>query len=274
MLGELDKQLKSQLLSAPKSTDDKYSRGVVGFFTGSQKYPGAALLGIEAAFEAEIGMVCYDGPQAIRGLILTQRPEVVLGLERADSLVVGSGFDLGDDAGRTQLQDLAKLAKPKVIDAGALEVVDFSELVSIGILTPHLAEAKRLANRLGMGAKDLDSDAAQLASKLAEATGQVVMLKGNLTHLAAPGYKHIVSGPGSTHLATAGTGDVLAGLIGALLARLTKFQIEINFEIAIALSALANQLISTAAEIAASRGEFGASRVAAAISEAISAERA
>lgn len=87
-----DLSIKRALLAPPGPLDDKYSRGVVGFLTGSDKYPGAALLGINAALASGIGMVCFQGSEGLQRLVISQRPEVVLNVKQADSLVIGSGL--------------------------------------------------------------------------------------------------------------------------------------------------------------------------------------
>ena len=270
----IDPDFASQLLMPASTADNKYTRGTVGFVTGSQKYPGAALLGIEAAFEFGIGMVRYLGPKVVSDLVLSNRPEVVLGLDRASVLVVGSGI-AESEAGEQimNIQSALELKVPMVIDAGALSLVDFKDVQSSAVLTPHAIEAAKLYSRLvePITVDELELDPNAVAIKLAEVTGAVVMLKNNISRVAMPGFEPVESGPGSTHLATAGTGDVLAGMIGALGAKAVSLGYELTQGRFAEIAIIANQLHSEAAEIAAARGEFGATSVCRAISEAVSA---
>jgi ADP-dependent NAD(P)H-hydrate dehydratase / NAD(P)H-hydrate epimerase len=270
----VDPDFASQLLMPAVAADNKYTRGTVGFVTGSQKYPGAALLGIEAAFEFGIGMVRYLGPKLVTDLVLSNRPEVVPGLDRASVVVVGSGIAESDAS--EQLANIAaaiSLAVPLVVDAGALALIDYKSLTAPAVLTPHAVEAAKLYSRLvePIDAAELEKNPEAIAIKLAEVTGAIVVLKNNTTLVAMPGFEPVESGPGSTHLATAGTGDVLAGMIGALTAKATALGMEITLGRLAEIAIIANQLHSEAAEIAASRGEFGATNICRAISDAVNA---
>ena len=266
----LDPEFATRLLRPAGPNDNKYTRGSVGFVTGSLKYPGAALLGINAAFELSVGMVQYLGPDRVADLVLSNRPEVVLGIEKSKVLVVGSGITIDSVDQQENVQLAVASALPIVIDAGALDLVDFST-VQLGILTPHATEAERLFARLGhtRHRKDIEGNPVASAQELADLTGQVVLLKGSMTVLAVTGDAPIESGPGSPHLAQAGTGDVLAGMIGALAAKLIANGYELTKSSLRDVALVANQLHSEAAEIAAGKGEFGASAVCAAISETI-----
>lgn len=208
-------QLPLHLLRQPSAEDNKYTRGVVGFVTGSNSYPGAALLGIDAAIRTGVGMVRYLGPDLVNRLVLETRPEAVCLPGEADAWVIGSGLD-GRDTARCQDAGAALLWPGlKVIDAEALRFADFSRLEpETCILTPHAGELARLLDRFGRHL-DLDYEAVQAAAGI---TGQVVILKGNVSLVAHPSGEVSAVGPNSASLATAGTGDVLAGIIGALLA--------------------------------------------------------
>lgn len=158
---------------------------------------------------------------------------------------------------------------PKVIDAGALEVVDFNNLGALSILTPHIGEAIRLATRLGIEVSGSESDTKSLALALAKATGQIVLLKGSQSQIVSPSGLVTTFGPADPNLATAGTGDVLAGVIGALLARLVKLNLGITENNLMQICLIANQIHSLAAEISSARHEHGASAIVGAISEAL-----
>jgi len=205
----------THLLRSPSVEDNKYTRGVVGFVTGSEAYPGAALLGVSAAARTGIGMIRYVGPESVSKLVIESRPECVLGTGKVDAWVVGSGIS-GDDSEQVEnLRSALSDDKPKVIDAGALTIVDYTKLSPLcAILTPHAGELARLLDSFGRHF-ELDYEAVQAAAAM---TRQIVILKGNTSLIAHPNGEVIAVGPNSTALATAGTGDVLAGVIGAILA--------------------------------------------------------
>jgi len=215
------------LLRAPSADSDKRSRGVVALRTGSDAYPGAAVLGVEGAWRAGSGYVRYIGPRRAADLVLARRPETVTTepgstAVRAEAWVIGSGTDA---ATRTEpetavLRALLAGADPVVVDAGALDLLPAAHAPVIA--TPHAGEFARLRATLGLGglvADTLRDPAARVRAvqETAEALGGAVLLKGAIT-LVADDTGVIAVEAGSSWLATAGTGDVLAGVIGALVA--------------------------------------------------------
>jgi len=216
--GEWTQAEAAALLRVPTADDDKYSRGVVGVRTGSDTYPGAAVLGVEAAWRAGAGMVRYLG--SARSQVLARRPETVTAAGRVQSWVIGSGTDA---AARTPdetaaLRDVLGGEEPVVVDAGALDLV--AEATAPVVLTPHDREHDALRERLGLPeapGRTVD-ERARAARETAAAVGGVLLLKGATTIIAtADGQVRTVTS-GVPWLATAGTGDVLAGILGALLA--------------------------------------------------------
>lgn len=206
----------------------KYSRGVVALAAGSVRFPGAAVLATSGAARTGAGMVRCLAPQAVLDLVLRARPEIVghptdtVDLEeigRTHALVVGPGLP-GEDprtrAGVALLADGGDLDRG-VIDAGGLEAITPEQRFGAHVvLTPHRGEADRLAARLGL---DTDLPGPRLATALAARTGATVLLKGAIT-LIAPGDSTPLRSQddATSQLATAGTGDVLAGVLGTLLA--------------------------------------------------------
>lgn len=184
--------------------------------TGSETYPGAAVLGVEAAWRTGLGMVRYVGPARPTALVLARRPETVAAEGRVQAWVIGSGTDAStrSPAESEALRAVLSDTDPVVVDAGALDLA--AEATAPRILTPHEREHARLRRALGLPAVGADRVAA--ARETAEATGAVVLLKGSMTVVAAPGGWATTVGSGTPWLATAGTGDVLAGVIGALVA--------------------------------------------------------
>lgn len=184
--------------------------------TGSEAYPGAAVLGVEAAWRTGLGMVRYLGPERPAVLVLSRRPETVTTDGRVQAWVIGSGTDAStrSPAESEALRAVLADTDPVVVDAGALDLA--AEATAPRILTPHEREHARLRRALGMPTAGGDRVAA--ARETADATGAVVLLKGSVTVVAAPGGWATTVESGTPWLATAGTGDVLAGAIGALVA--------------------------------------------------------
>lgn len=195
----------------PTETSDKYSRGVVLLDTGSPRYQGAALLGISGALHAGTGMVRYAGP-VHSGLILPSFPSVVIGEGRAEAVVLGSGW--GDDERADGRVANARLhAGVAVVDADAL--YSLPGRLEGWLLTPHAGEAARL---LGCTRAHVEASPVACAREIARVTGATVLLKGAAQYVAEPGGRVTVAVPGPNWTAQAGSGDVLAGICGALLA--------------------------------------------------------
>lgn len=257
------------LLQRPTSSDDKYSRGVIGFITGSEEYAGAAILGTTAAIRTGVGMVRYVGPRSVSQLVLESRPEVVLGLGKAQAWILGSGVSKQSIEQHAQIAQLIDDSKAEIliIDAGALEHIATSFVAGARtILTPHRGEAVRLLERLS-GESAAGVEGSELAEAVQKVTGCTVVLKGSKTVIASEaGVLECAEAP--AELATAGTGDVLAGIMGALAA--------INFdEVASGKAQLtdiaeAAILVHTrAAEILVAKGPIAALDLANAVSQAL-----
>jgi hydroxyethylthiazole kinase-like uncharacterized protein yjeF len=203
----------------PVPGDDKYTRGVVGVMTGSSMYPGAAVLGVEAAARSGAGMVRYIGPERAADFVLHRRPEAVTADGRVQAWVLGSGMDAGSRTEEATAGLVRALGQgvPTVIDAGALDLVD--RVSGPAIITPHYRELASVLGAAGekVTAEDIAADAAGWAERAADLLGVTVLLKGHTTHVVGPGTRiRVLAGP--AWLATAGSGDVLAGVLGALAA--------------------------------------------------------
>ena len=197
------------LLPRPEQVAHKYTRGVVGVRAGSGAYPGAALLAVAGANCGLAGMVRYVGPEAIADTVRAAHPEVV-GAGRVQAWVVGPGG--GEDAARMLAEARADTV-PIVVDADALRhVVD---PLPDCILTPHAGE---LAAMLDVERAEVQAAPLAFARDAARRWDCVVLLKGHHTLVADPTGRVRVTTTGVPWLATAGAGDVLAGLVGALLA--------------------------------------------------------
>jgi hydroxyethylthiazole kinase-like uncharacterized protein yjeF len=198
------------LLPRPATHAQKYARGVVGVRAGSAEYPGAALLSVAGASCGLAGMVRYVGDEAVADMVKTHHPEVV-GAGRVQAWVVGSG---GGDSAGDELAAAIDDRVPVVVDADALQHVD-SRFISPAVLTPHAGE---LAAMLGEKRETIEARPLHFAREAAREYGATVLLKGRRTVIARPDGRARVNTTGTAWLATAGAGDVLGGVIGALLA--------------------------------------------------------
>lgn len=214
----------SEFIRAPLASDDKYSRGVLGFITSSEMFPGAALLGITAAMRTGVGLVRYLGPTQVSDLVLQVRPEIVLQDGRAQAWVVGSGVPTDDEVQAARINRVVAEKNLVVVDAGALQIVDFANCAATCVLTPHAGEAATLLTSLGhtILRAEVEADPIAAAVLISKLTGQLTVLKGNQTVVARfhdeDTQQTFQFDPAPAVLATAGSGDVLAGIIGALLA--------------------------------------------------------
>lgn len=217
----------ARLWPVPGPGDDKYRRGVVGVVAGTSTYPGAAVLTVGGAQGAGCGMVRYVGADAVRHAVVTAHPEVVTGPStdvRVQAWVLGPGV-ADDDAQAGRVRDaLARAVEsgvPAVVDAGGLEHLP-ARLGPGVVLTPHAGELARLLAARGehVSREDVAAEPARWARTAALATGATVLLKGHVTLVVGPqrAAPVLAQADAPTWLATAGAGDVLAGVLGALLA--------------------------------------------------------
>lgn len=206
-------------VTAPGPSDNKYTRGVVLLATGSTTYPGAAVLSAQAAARTGAGMLRYTGPERVGRAVLAARPEVVRGLGRCDSLVIGSGIpDIREDERQEIMPKTGKSAFPTVVDAGALTMVEPG--LRDTVITPHAGELATLLSRLDiarLSREEIERRPDRAAVLAAQSLRCTVLLKGHVTHVASAQAHYRITAPNSW-MATAGTGDVLAGVLGTLLA--------------------------------------------------------
>jgi hydroxyethylthiazole kinase-like uncharacterized protein yjeF len=219
----------SWLWPRPGPADDKYSRGVLGIVAGGESYTGAALLAVTAAVCSGAGMVRYLGPPTPTLLVRSQVPEAVIGSGRVQAWLVGPGVDLDDESQEGQAQRAAAQTAldsglPCVVDAGALELVREPRTTAT-LLTPHAGELAAALTRLDPGSAvdraAVTSVPLAHARRLADLTNSTVLLKGATTLVVPPTASDLPvrsQADAPPWLATAGSGDVLAGLAGTLLA--------------------------------------------------------
>lgn len=283
----------ARYLLKPEADSHKYSRGVVRIIAGSQRFPGAGLLCVAGASHSGVGMIRLNAPERVENLVLAAHPQIVPDgpalTGTCDALVLGPGLD----AQKADWEAAAQLLEntPAVIDASALEPV--CALIKEGklrlrahhILTPHEGELARCLN-LFTGT-NTDKTAGEIAGKLvdkadkplgkfasqtspalqrriqgaqqlAALTGACVLAKGNRTVVVdAKAQVHTL--PAATPwLATAGSGDVLAGLMGGLLALNVRAGAGHVGAPAASAAALAPEIAQLAARLHALAGQLAA----------------
>lgn len=217
-------EIARPLLAAPDPAAHKYSRGYVLVAAGEMA--GAAELSASAALRAGAGYVALAG--SWRGsagpMALVDRradnAEAIAGLiddKRIGAVLIGPGLGSGND-GKARLAAALDSGRPLVLDADALTMLAeiglerAAGLDEAAILTPHEGEFERLFGEIGGGKVERAREAARLA-------GSVVVYKGADTVIAHPDGRAVIAGLAPSWLASAGTGDVLAGIIAAMRAR-------------------------------------------------------
>ncbi|WP_369030591.1 NAD(P)H-hydrate dehydratase [Streptomyces adonidis] len=209
----------ARLLPVPGAESDKYRRGVVGIAAGSARYPGAAVLAVAGALRGGAGAVRYVGPAG--DAVIARFPEALVSDQgpraagRVQAWVVGPGA--GDDAGA--VAEVLEADVPVLIDADGLRLAAREAVRgrrAPTLMTPHAGEAAAL---LGVARAEVEGARLSAARELAARYGATVLLKGSTTLVVGPAAGPVRVNPtGTPWLATAGSGDVLSGLCGSLLA--------------------------------------------------------
>lgn len=255
-------------LSQPNQDDHKYTRGVLGVISGSTSFPGAAILNIEAAIRSGAGLVRYLGDAELIKEIVTNRPEAVFEFGEVNAYLIGSG--LSWDSATEQIKSKIAVAMasklPVILDAGALQLAQKSR--HLQILTPHSGELSKWLtdSDKGVSAAEINQNPThylQLAATLIESN---ILLKGNTTFIASYATKQIIKIEKlPAILATAGSGDVLAGIIAGLTVQYQPEQ-EADF---VQIAALAVLLHAQAAMKASRGGPIAALDIALSLPEVI-----
>ncbi|MFI6577606.1 NAD(P)H-hydrate dehydratase [Nocardiopsis sp. NPDC050513] len=224
------------LLPKPGTESDKYRRGLLAVRAGSDRYRGAAVLTVGGALRTGVGMVRYGGASAAVDQVLAHWPETVavdldpqgstrLGPGRVSALVIGPGRGT-HPANADELHAVLDSDCPVLVDADALTLLSgnggiplsetLRERTAHTLLTPHAGELARLLP--GTDRSDIEARRLEYARRVADEFDCTVLLKGSTTVVTQPGLPAVANPTGTPLLATAGSGDVLAGAIGALLA--------------------------------------------------------
>jgi NAD(P)H-hydrate epimerase len=217
-------------------TAHKYTRGCVIVLAGSREFPGAAALASTAALRAGAGMVHLCVPQSMRALLQAKLTEVIVHgvpetaegtagkgtleamqplLERADALAIGPGLGAVPATLSQVRQLLVDSPLPAVVDADAITAIPLTASRGSRIATPHAGELARWTGR----PTRTDMERLEAALDTATSNGIVVLAKGAPTFVAGPDGSVYVNSSGHAGLATAGSGDVLTGIVAGLLAQ-------------------------------------------------------
>jgi ADP-dependent NAD(P)H-hydrate dehydratase / NAD(P)H-hydrate epimerase len=237
-----DPDIEERLPSRGENSN-KGSSGNLLVVAGSGDYLGAPVLSSVAAYRAGAGLVNLALPSAIlktvasnvteaiftplpevdRRISVQALPVIQKGLEKARALLFGPGLGLSDDTVKVTQETLSfvsETGKPAVFDADGLNALsglqNWWETKAKLVITPHPGEMSRLT---GLSIQDIQSDRVSTAQRFATEWEVVVVLKGAGTIVASPDGEVSINGTGGPNLATAGTGDVLSGIIGGLLAQ-------------------------------------------------------
>jgi hydroxyethylthiazole kinase-like uncharacterized protein yjeF len=222
-------------LPSPGPESDKYRRGVLGVLAGSERFTGAATLAVGGAVHGGAGMVRLVSAPAAASVVRERWPEAVItttdmappgdellaAAGRVQAWVAGPGMSTGDSALRL-LEAVLRSDLPVLVDADGITVLaEHPGLLPRSaptLITPHAGELARL---LGADRADIEARRLEFAVGAAADLRCTVLLKGSTTVIASPpGEGEVLVNPtGTSWLATAGSGDVLSGLAGALLAQ-------------------------------------------------------
>ena len=223
----------AELLPRPGAESDKYRRGVLGLLAGSDRFTGAALLSAGGAVHGGAGMVRVVTTQAAAVLVRQKWPETVVTVHpdegdwdllgsvgRVQAWVAGPGMGTDSDA-VARLTAILRTDLPVLVDADGLTILsqhqDLLPRRAPTLITPHAGELARL---LGTDPASVEARRLEHARRAAAQLGVTVLLKGSTTVIAPPDAGPVLVNPtGTPWLATAGSGDVLSGLAGALLAQ-------------------------------------------------------
>jgi ADP-dependent NAD(P)H-hydrate dehydratase / NAD(P)H-hydrate epimerase len=221
------------LLPRPGPESDKYRRGVVGLLAGSDRFAGAAVLAAGGAVHGGAGMVRVVTGEVAAAAVRQAWPEAVLTVHpdapgwdligsvgRVQAWVAGPGMGTGPDAA-ARLAAVLGTDLPVLVDADGLTILSAEPgllpRAAPTLITPHAGELARL---LGTDAASVEARRVEHARRAAARLGVTVLLKGSTTVIAPPSDGPLLVNPtGTSWLATAGTGDVLSGLAGSLLAQ-------------------------------------------------------
>ena len=257
----------------PSDIDHKYSRGSLGIITGSARYPGAAVLTTRAASATGVGAIRFHSSSGLAHLVLHSCPEAIVQPGRVDAWLLGSGVEANKYRDfttwlRHRWFTLAnRMTVPTLLDAGALHLA--GTLKQPTLITPHARELEHLMrrNNHAVTSEAIEGNPKKWAVEASHKLGVTVLLKGAIT-IVADGDRIIELPKASPWLATAGSGDVLAGIISALMAT-NHIEILNNPALLADVAASGAFIHATAAQFASQGAPINASTLIDAIGPAI-----
>ena len=222
-------------LPRPSAESDKYRRGVLGIVAGSDRFTGAPTLAVGGAIRGGAGMIRLVSAEHAAAVVREHWPEALItvidpartgaqvidGAGRVQAWAAGPGMGTGEDAAGL-LGAVLATSLPVLVDADGITVLAAHRGLlardAPTLLTPHAGELARL---LGADRADVEAHRLRFVTQAAAELGCTVLLKGSTTVIASPdaGQEVLVNPTGTSWLATAGSGDVLTGLAGSLLAQ-------------------------------------------------------
>ncbi len=226
----IDKHLIKRNYRKPDTFRSKIEAGRALLVAGSEGKEGAALLAARACKKSGVGLLMVAGPESIKAPMLTLLPEAMVlnknvfvvgrsnfNYQKMNAIGMGPGMGTDEESTYILKDILTHYSKPLVLDADALTLIAENDLLPLlpenSILTPHMGEFKRL-----FGEVQSHEEALQLAVEKAQKLKIIIVLKGRFTAIVAPDGKTFFNITGNTGMATGGSGDVLTGIITALLA--------------------------------------------------------
>ncbi len=263
----------AKCIITPSDLDHKYSRGVLGLITGSAQFPGAAVLTTSAASATGVGMVRFHSSSGLAHLVLHSTPSAVVQPGKVAAWLAGSGIHSKKYSDfttwlRHRWFKLIRLQSvPTVLDAGALSLAGSLEQPTV--ITPHSGELATLLTSRGVqvSAEAIEGDPKKWVQIAADTLGVTVLLKGATTFVAND--ELLIQLPVATPwLATAGSGDVLSGIVGALVAT-NAIEILNDYNHLAHVAATAAFIHNQAAEKASNGGPINAEAIVIAIPETI-----
>jgi len=260
-------------IAVPSDLDNKYSRGVLGVITGSAQFPGAAVLTTSAAAATGVGMIRFYPSSGLDHLVLHSTPSVVVFPGNVSGWIVGSGIDARKYSSWStwlryrHFKSLKIQGVPTVLDAGAIDLA--GKLEQPTLITPHSGELARLLNSRGVSvtSEAIEGNPKKWVATAAKTLAVTVLLKGSRTYVAND--SALIELPVATPwLATAGTGDVLSGIVGALVAT-HLIEILNDSDYLAPLAATAALIHANAAQLASRGGPISAESIIPEIAGAI-----
>ncbi len=229
------------IIKERKNNSHKSDYGKLLIIAGSKGMSGAAYLSGEAALKSGAGLITIACPECINTVLESKTTEVMTmplddidgcisfssiskilrKVSESDAVLIGPGLGRGRDIGELVKEVLRRSTVPVIVDADALYAVSqnmdvLKECTCELVFTPHAMELSRLT---GIDVKAIEGDRINISKDFSDETGAVLLLKGHHTLVTSPSLKQYINNTGNAGMASAGSGDVLAGVISALIAK-------------------------------------------------------